>query len=281
MERRKVGTVKALWRFPVKSMQGEQLDELHITSRGVVGDRAWALRDLENRRIASAKKFVGLLKFHAHYEGTPEAGNLPPVKITLPDGREIHADDGNASELISEALGHGFHLEHSPSPTGERAGIDPATIFADNPIGNVIPGLKADQMPDYFALHKGSYRDSATFHLISTGTLAHMRDLTEGNSDFDYRRFRANLLVDTGDHAAGWVEDDWVGGVLEIGDGVKVTSIAPALRCVMTTHAQQGLPRDLGILRTTVQRHQANLGAFTAIEGDGRVRLGDSVFLVK
>ena len=95
----KVGTVKALWRFPVKSMQGEQLDELHITSRGVVGDRAWALRDLENRRIASAKKFVGLLKFHAHYEGTPEAGNLPPVKITLPDGREIHADDGNASEL--------------------------------------------------------------------------------------------------------------------------------------------------------------------------------------
>ena len=62
----------------------------------------------------------------------------------------------NASELISEALGHGFHLEHSPSPTGERAGIDPATIFADNPIGNVIPGLKADQMPDYFALHKGA-----------------------------------------------------------------------------------------------------------------------------
>ena len=207
MERRKVGTVKALWRFPVKSMQGEQLDELHITARGVVGDRAWALRDLENRRIASAKKFVGLLKFHAHYEGTPEADNLPPVKITLPDGRDIHADDANASEAISEALGHGFHLEHSPNPTGERAGIDPTTIFADNPIDKVIPGLSAEQMPDYFALHKGSYLDSASFHLISTGTLAHMRDLTEGKSDFDYRRFRANLLVDTGDDASGFVED--------------------------------------------------------------------------
>ncbi len=281
MERRKVGTVKALWRFPVKSMQGEQLDELHITARGVVGDRAWALRDLENRRIASAKKFVGLLKFHAHYEGTPEADNLPPVKITLPDGRDIRADDANASEAISEALGHGFHLEHSPNPTGERAGIDPTSIFADNPIDKVIPGLSAEKMPDYFALHKGSYLDSASFHLISTGTLAHMRDLTEGKSDFDYRRFRANLLVDTGDDASGFVEDQWVGGTLEIGDNVKITSIAPALRCVMTTHAQQDLPRDLAILRTTVQRHQANLGAFTAIEGDGRVHLGDVVYLVK
>jgi len=247
----------------------------------VVGDRAWALRDLENRRIASAKKFVGLLKFHAHYEGRPAAGELPPVKITLPDGRDIDADDAHASEVISEALGHGFHLEHSPSPTGERAGIDAKTIFADNPVDKVIPGLSADKMPDYFALHKGTYLDSASFHLISTGTLAHMRGLTEGKSDFDYRRFRANLLVDTGDDARGFVEDEWVGGTLEIGDGVKITSIAPALRCVMTTHAQQDLPRDPAILRATVQRHQANLGAFTAIEGDGRVHLGDAVYLVK
>ena len=281
MTRRRVGTVKALWRFPVKSMLGEQLDALHITPAGVAGDRAWALRDLENKRIASAKKFVGLLKFGAQYEGTPAVDSLPPVKITLPGGRAIHADDANASEVISDALGHGFHLENSPSRTGERAGIDPNTIFADNPVGNVIPGLSADKMPDYFGLHKGTYLDSASFHLISTGTLAHMRGLTEGASDFDYRRFRANLLIDTGDDADGFVEDGWTGGVLEIGAAVKITSIQPALRCVMTTHAQQNLPRDLAILRTTVQRHQANLGAFTAVEGAGDVHLGDNVYLVK
>ena len=135
-------------------------------------------------------------------------------------------------------------------------------------------------MPDYFALHKGSYLDSATFHLIATGTLAYMRGLTEGASDFDYRRFRANMLVDTGSDASGFIEDEWVGGVLEVGDTVKITSIQPALRCVMTTHAQQDLPRDLTILRTTVKRHQANLGAFTSIEGDGDVHLGDAVYLV-
>ena len=281
MPRIKIGTVKELWRFPVKSMLGEQLDQLHITSTGVTGDRAWALRDLENRRIASAKKFVGLLKFRAQYEGTPSPDSLPPVKITLPDGRTIHAADPHASEIISETLGHGFHLENTPSRTGERAGIDPKTIFADNPVGNVIPGLSADKMPDYFGLHKGTYLDSASFHLIATGTLAHMRGLTEGTSDFDYRRFRANLLLDTGDDASGFVEDQWTGGVLEIGDAVKIISIQPALRCVMTTHAQQDLPRDLAILRTTVQRHQANLGAFTALEGEGDVHRGDAVYLVK
>jgi uncharacterized protein YcbX len=281
MTRRKVGTVKALWRFPVKSMLGEQLAELHITSRGVVGDRAWALRDLESRRIASAKKFVGLLKFHAEYEGTPETGNLPPVKITLPDGHQVHADDADASDAISEALQHRFKLEHNPHPTGERAGIDPETIFADNPVATVIPALAGAAMPDYFGLKKGTFLDSATFHLIATGTLAHMRDLTEGNSDFDYRRFRANMLIETGDDARGWVEDEWVGGVLEIGADVRVTAIQPALRCVMTTHAQQDLPRDLAILRTTVKRHQANLGAFTSIEGSGPVHLGDAVYLVK
>jgi len=281
MIRRKVGTVKALWRFPVKSMLGEQRDELQITSRGVVGDRAWALRDLENKRIASAKKFAGLLKLRAEFEGAPEIDNLAPVKITLPDGHQIHADDADASDAISEALAHQFKLEHHPNPAGERAGIDPATIFADNPAGNVIPNLKSGQMPDYYGLRKGTYFDSATFHLIATGTLAHMRELIEGNSDFDYRRFRANLLVDTGGDASGFVEDEWVGGVLEIGAGVKIVSIQPALRCVMTTHAQQDLSRDLAILRTTVQRHQTNLGAFTSIEGGGYVHVGDPVFLVK
>ena len=280
MQKRKIGTVKALWRYPVKSMLGEQLDELHITPRGVVGDRAWALRDLDNRRIASAKKFSELLKFHAEYEGAPKAGNLPPVKITLPDGHSVHADDANASDAISEALHHRFQLEHTPHATGERAGIDPATIFADNAAGDVIPALKGAAMPDYFGLHKATFFDSATFHIIATGTLAHMRDLTEGNSDFDYRRFRVNLLVDTGDDASGFVEDGWVGGVLEIGN-VKVVSIQPALRCVMTTHAQQDLPRDLAILRTAVKRHQSNLGAFTAIEGEGDVHLGDAVYQVK
>ena len=281
MERRKIGTVKALWRYPVKSMQGEQLNELLVTRNGTVGDRAYALRDLDNKRIASAKKFLKLLEFHAVCEGTPVAGTLPKVKITLPNGRNIHADDTEASEVISEAAGHRFKLEQSAQSGGEHAGIDPKTIFGDTPFEKVFPGMTAEQAPDFFALYGATFYDSAAFHLIATGTLAHMRNLTDGKSDFDYRRLRANLLVDTGSNAEGFMEDEWTGGVLEVGDGIKITEIKPALRCVMTTHKQQDLPRDHAILRTTVQKHQANLGAFTSIGGEGRVRVGDPVYLVK
>jgi uncharacterized protein YcbX len=281
MERRKIGTVKALWRFPVKSMLGEQMNELDIGTRGTVGDRAWALRDLDNKRVASAKKFPQLLTLRAQYEGTPSRDSLPPVKITFPDGRSIHAADAKASDAISEAVGHRFQLEQQPRPGGERAGIDPKTVFGDVPFEKVFPGMPADKAPDYFNLPVGTFFDSAMFHVISTGTLTYMKGLSGGKSDFDYRRFRPNMLVDTGSDANGFIEDEWVKGALEIGNSIRVVSLQPALRCVMTTLQQQDLPRDLQILRQTVQKHQANLGAFAAIEGEGKVRLGDDVFLVK
>lgn len=281
MERRKIGTVKALWRFPVKSMLGEQLDELEITARGVVGDRAWALRDVDNKRVASAKKFANLLTFRAKFEGQPVLGNLPPVQITLPGGRTIHAHDANASEIISQATGHKFQLEHVPQAAGENAGIDPHTIFGDVPFEKVFAGMTADKAPDYFALQAGTFFDSAMFHVLASGTLAHLREITGGKSDFDYRRFRPNMFLDTGSDASGFVEDGWLGGLLEVGDGLKITGIQPALRCVMTTLPQQDLPKDPVIIRAAAQHHKANIGAFTSIEGSGRVHLGDPVYLVK
>ena len=51
----RVGAVAELWRFPVKSMQGEQLQEVTVTARGGVGDRAYALIDTATGQVASAK----------------------------------------------------------------------------------------------------------------------------------------------------------------------------------------------------------------------------------
>src|SRR5438445_8971752 len=141
MERRQIGVVETLQRFPVKSMLGEELSKLDVGTLGVVGDRAWALRDLENQRIATAKKFAALLKFRSDYESEPRAESLAPVRITLPDGRTIHAEDGNASDAISQAAGHRFALEHVPQADGELAGIDPRTVFGDVPFDQVFPGV--------------------------------------------------------------------------------------------------------------------------------------------
>lgn len=277
-QRRQIGRVGELRRFPVKSMLGESVRELALTKMGALGDRALALRDMENRRIITAKKFAAMLSFCAEWEGEPGSSASSRIRITLPGGRVIHADDADASEVISAALSHQVRLERAPHPNGERAGIDPRTVFGDIPFENVLPGMTAERAPDFFNLAHGTFFDSAAIHVLATGTLEHLRRLAPGSA-FEPRRFRANILVDTGDEASGFVEDGWLKGTLEVGDGVKITGIKPALRCVMTTHPQEDLSRDMAVLRAAVHHHGANVGIFASVDSPGTVRIGDPVFL--
>jgi uncharacterized protein YcbX len=279
MARVKIGEVSALERFPVKSMMGEKPRNFEVGPGGVIGDRAYALREAATDRIASAKKWIQLFDCSARFESEPRAGALPPVRIELPGGKTLHAEDANASELISEAMNRKFRLERANAASAEHAGIDPKTVFGEVPVDKIFPGVTSETMPDHFALWKGTFFDTATMHLIATGTLAHMRKLTPG-SDFDPRRFRANILVDTGSAADHFIEDDWLGGTLAIGD-VRIVSMQPALRCVMTTHPQQGLPRDPAALRTVAVHHKANAGVFAWVGAPGAIGIGDSVYLEK
>ncbi|MGD1027919.1 MOSC domain-containing protein [Candidatus Binatus soli] len=279
MARRMIGKVSALARYPVKSMLGEQLDELDFTERGAVGDRAYALREMVTRQIASAKKFPRLFEFRAAYDSEPASGRVAPVTIELPGGRKIHAEDADASELISAALGRKVSLERAATARGELAGIDPATLFADVPVEKVIPGLTAAMLPEYVALEKESFFDSAVMHVVASGTLRYMAKLAAPGPVFDPRRFRPTIFVDTGQRDDAFIEDEWIGGTLEVGDSLRIVAMQPALRCVMTTHPQDDLPRDYTILRTAAFHHRAYVGVFASIGAAGRVRLGDPVCL--
>jgi hypothetical protein len=274
-----IGRVSALARYPVKSMLGEQLDELHFTERGAVGDRAYALRETATRHIASAKKFPRLFEFRAACDSAAASGSLPPVTIELPGGRKIHAEDADASELISAALGRKVSIERATTARGEMAGVDPATLFADVPVDKVFPGVTAAMPPDFVPLEKEGFFDSAVVHVVASGTLRHMAKLAASGSVFDPRRFRPNIFVDTGERDDAFLEDEWIGGTLEVGDGVRIVEMRPALRCVMTTHPQDDLPRDYTILRTAALHHRANVGVFASIAAAGRVRLGDPMYL--
>lgn len=281
MERRKVAVVSALFRYPVKSMLGESPAELMLTTNGTLGDRAWAVREASGR-VATAKKWANLLGFRATYDSPPKAGELAPVTIALPGGGSIHAADPEASARLSAVLGRPVRLERAKADEHARGEIDPRTIFADVPVEQLFPGLTSETMPDTFGLMRGAFFDSAPIHVLASGSLEHMKRLCGGNSMLDPRRFRPNIFVDTGAAGAdGFVEDEWLEGTLEVGETVKITAMKPALRCVMTTHAQSGLPRDLSILRTAAQHHKATLGVFAAIGAPGMVRVGDPVFLTK
>ena len=288
MARRQIGTVKELFRYPIKSMLGERLERLEVGARGVVGDRAWALRESGNGKVVSAKKFARMLELRASYESPPRNdgadGEAAPIRIQLRDGRTLHAADADAAATLSAVLGREVVIERAQAGQHTRAGIEPATIFGDVPIENVMPQLTVATMPDSFSLVNGTFFDSATMHVLATGTLAHMRSLIGEGAQLDARRFRPNIVVDTGTVANGFVEDEWIGQTLEVGTEanagiVKIVAMQPALRCVMTTHAQEDLGRDLRIIRAAAQFHKATVGVFASIGAIGTVRLGDPVYL--
>jgi uncharacterized protein YcbX len=280
MAEREVGRVAALWRYPVKSMLGEQVPSLELTARGAAGDRAWALREIATRQIASAKKFPLLFAFRAAYAEEPSAAAAASVLIRLPSGDILRADDPGASDAVSAALGRKVRFESSTGAQAERAGVDPRTVFGDVPVETVKPEFTAETLPDSYGLARGTFFDSAPIHVLASGTLRHLTMLGGARSIFDPRRFRPNIYVDTGGDTGRFVEDDWEGGTLAVGESARIVAMRPALRCVMTTHPQDDLPRDYAVLRAAAQHHRANVGVFAAIGAPGVVRIGDPVRLL-
>jgi uncharacterized protein YcbX len=280
MERRPIGRVHALSRYPVKSMQGEQLREVDIGPQGVIGDRAYALREA-NGRVVTAKKWPTLLECSAGYGAPPMPDILASLRITLPDGRSLQAHDPNASAALSDILGVPVVLERAQADQHHRAAIDPATVFGDVPVETLKPGYTAATLPDSFALPPGTFFDAASVHVLASGTLAHLRALTGEDAQLDARRFRPNMVIDTEPGLEGFLEDDWLEGTLAVGARVRLVHLRPTVRCVMTTHRQAELGRDLRILRAAAQHHQAEVGVWASIGTSGYVQVGDPVALVK
>src|SRR6266851_4233663 len=103
-----LGSVVSLLRYPVKSMMGEELNAAEVTKRGLLGDRAYALVDSSDGKVASAKnprKWPHLFDFRAAFvESARAAAKVPPVRIALPDGATVTSDQGDLNQIISKAL---------------------------------------------------------------------------------------------------------------------------------------------------------------------------------
>jgi MOSC domain-containing protein len=238
--RRLVGTIAELWRYPVKSMLGGTVSEIMVTGRGVLGDRAWALRDQRTGRIVSAKRVPVLLRFRATYEAEPTLASPGLVRIETPDGD---------------------------------------TVFGDVPVSQMKPHWTPETMPDYFQLKGGTFLEIGAVFLLASGSVEHLRGLRGGTALIDRRRFRPDFYIDTGLTSGRFVEDDWLGGNLTAGDSVVLGGFAPTLWCVGSTLAQEELPRDPSILRAIVRGHQGCLGVYGSVVSGGLVRAGDPVVL--
>lgn len=257
--------VAALWRYPVKSMQGEELNATGVTAAGLAGDRRFAVVDQATGQVAGAKnprKWPGFLQFRAAYVAPPDSGEpLPAVRVTLPDGTSVTSQDGALPKLLSRALGREVTF------CAAAEGSAPARAEDYEP--------DADEVVE-FELPAGTFFDSAPVHLLTTATLDRLRSLYPAGR-FEPRRFRPNIVVATGPEAAGFVENDWAGATVAIGDSVRLRVLMTTSRCVMTTLPQSDLPKDSGILRTAAQHNNAAVGVYAEVVSGGTIRRGDLV----
>jgi uncharacterized protein YcbX len=270
-----VGSVAALWRYPVKSMMGEELNSSAITSRGLLGDRAFAVVDRATGKIGGAKnprKWGNFFGFRAAYCEPPRAGAaVPPVRITLPDGADVTTGQGDLDQVLSEVFGREVAVTQA-QPGDRPQGATAEEYWPD------MAGLDYRDTVTDFEMPAGTFFDIGVVHLLTTATLDRLRALYP-RGRFEARRFRPNIVVSIPGEDQGFVENDWVGRTMAIGGDVRLAITEPCPRCVMTTLPQGDLPKDSGILRTAAQHNGVNVGVYASVVNGGTIRRGDPVSL--
>jgi hypothetical protein len=289
-----LGSVLELWRYPVKSMQGERLAEAVVSQRGVLGDRAFALIDRREGRVASAKqprKWAALLSCHAAFVEPPSQGRpLPPAEITLPDGSVTRSDAPDVDAVLSGFVGRDVSLATVAPDNAtleewwpDIEGLAPAEHIEAGRIHAEHEGEVVTDEAMGLVSPPGTFFDCGPLHLITDATLAELgRHHSTGH--VNPRRFRPNVVVGSPDR--GFVENNWLGHTLQIGAGVTLSIALPAPRCVMTTLAQPDIGADRSVLQIVAATNRVTVeglgtwscaGIYATVVEGGTMVVGDQV----
>ncbi|GJL67225.1 MAG: molybdenum cofactor sulfurase [Nitrospirales bacterium] len=277
-----VGTIASMWRYPVKSMMGEELFVAQVADRGIIGDRSYAILDHADGNIATAKnprKWPTLFNFQAKFpEVMHETEKASPVHMTLPDGTTLTSELHDIDQQLSQALNRDVMLVATEQGTvkGVQSSLPTSWTAHSEEYWPDVDGRDHRDTVTDFTLPAGTFFDAAMVHILTTATLNRLR---EGYLDgqFAVPRFRPNLVVETIDETKGFAENAWIGKILAIGDRVRLSITGPCARCVMTTLSQGDLPKDPGILRTALKQNQGNVGVYASVIQGGTIRSGDGI----
>jgi uncharacterized protein YcbX len=279
-----IGSVSEIWRYAVKSMGGELLDNVRLEAGGIPGDRGWAVRDEEKACIRGAKKIPRLMECAARYPVPPTVERAGPAEITLPDGSTFASDDEQAAARLSAFLDKNVtlwplqpadKLDHyrRGEPDHEDLEAELKSIFGleeDEPLPDV-----SSFPPEVFEFESplGTYFDLFPLLIMTDASLERLGELLP-DSVIDVRRFRPNFLIRSDER--GFAEAQWTGKKLRLGEAViEVTIDCP--RCVMTTHAFGDIPKDPQIMRTLVRENSQMLGVYAKVVEPGDISRDDAV----
>ena len=281
-----LGKVDSIFRYPVKSMMGEKIEETCVTSKGLLGDRVWAVRDEVRGGIRGAKKIPQLMQLSAACISEPTELGSDPAAVTLADGEVIRTDDQNINARLSQVLDHKVtiwpimpkeQLDHyrRGAPDSDDLETELREVFgrtADEPLPDL--SIFPPEIIEYES-PPGTYFDAFPLLLLSKKSLAVMNQ-RQPASRFDEKRFRPNLLIEDFSSLDDFPEQAWEGFRLKVGSAVlKAEVVCP--RCVVTTHGFEKLQKDPSIMRGLVKENNGNLGLYASVEEPGRIFAGDNI----
>lgn len=273
------GSVAELRRYPVKSMLGESVLAADVDARGLPHDRELTLVHRDTGKVASAKNprmWRALLALSAH--ATPAA-----VRITLPDGKALWSTDADVDDRLSELLARPVVLTGRPPAGAVLDRARPEEVLSDG----VTAAVSVEVSTLGGAAPEGTFFDFAPLHLITTSTLRSI-GASSPHGTVEVERYRPNIVVDTA--GPGFVENDWLGRDLRIGERLTLRVIARSPRCAIPTLEHGGLPRDTEALRVPAARNrvipldgadpQPCAGVYAQVLRPGRIAVGDRLVVL-
>jgi len=257
-----IGKVESLWRYPVKSMRGEELDEIFAGYPGVYGDRVFAFTSSLSPKgfpFFTGRDQRQMIRYRARFRNPEKAAR--PINLADAESSGANPISANASELMIEV----------ETPDGKTIAIDDPALI-DNLRANIdgkheLKLLRSDK----------AITDCRPLSIFAVQSAKKLGE--ETGTNVDKRRFRANVYVDL-TNADGFAENQFVGCSLRIGSKVVVSVLERDPRCMMITLDPDTAEKTPAILKQVAQAHEGMAGVYGAVLMEGMIRKGDSVELI-
>lgn len=254
-----VGKVDSVWRYPVKSMRGEELEEAFAGFSGVYGDRLFAVKSSASPKgfpYFTAREQRRLLQYRPHFRYPDKAAR--PINLTEAESMGASPLSADSSELMIDV----------ETPNGK-------TLEIDDP--DLMDMLRTDIDQKHQLTLMRSERALTDCRPVSIFSLQSARQLAEETgTPIDKRRFRANVYVDL-TSGGGFAENEFVGRSLRIGPKVVVRILERDARCVMITLDPDTTEKTPEILKKVAQAHEGMAGVYGAVMVEGMLHKGDPV----
>lgn len=258
-----IGSVESLWRYPVKSMRGEEIQESFVGFPGIYGDRVYAIENSGapvGFPYLTAREVETLLLYQPRFldaSAMAKPANLAEAEAMAPGVTPRYPE---SEELAVEV----------ETPHGERLSIlDPMLLE------QLREGLRAEHALKIRRSHR-AMTDCRPVSLFSIQTVRQLGE--ELGSTLDKLRFRANVYLDL-KSGNGFEEDSLVGRTVRIGEKATIAVLDRDPRCKMITLDPETGAANTEIMKQLARNHETKAGVYAAVLVEGTIRNGDEVFV--